>query len=75
MARIVHILSNARDRKKILRQLAAISKDAAEEYENWKDITAYVLFALMEIRFSVDNTTNAWEKRGFWLKSDRFRRE
>ncbi len=40
-----------------------------------QDLLAFVALALGEIASSVDQTAAAWEKRGFWLKADRFRVE
>jgi len=40
-----------------------------------KDITAYVIFALEEIAANIDTSVEAWEKRGYWVKADRFRLE
>jgi len=39
------------------------------------DIVAFIALALEGIDKTVDLTTSAWEKRNYWLKADRFRRE
>ncbi|HNR01231.1 MAG TPA: hypothetical protein PKK59_01710 [Anaerolineaceae bacterium] len=38
-----------------------------------RDITAYVILALEEIATNIDTSVEAWEKRGYWVKADRFR--
>ena len=38
-----------------------------------KDITAYVILALEKIAQDIDISVEAWEKRGYWVKADRFR--
>jgi len=40
-----------------------------------RDITAYVILALEEIAANIDASVEAWEKRGYWVKADRFRLE
>jgi len=40
-----------------------------------KDLTAYVVLALNEISGNIDTSVEAWEKRGYWVKADRFRLE
>ena len=40
-----------------------------------RDITAYVVLALEEIAGNIDASVAAWEKRGYWVKADRFRLE
>ena len=40
-----------------------------------KDLAAFIGLTLLEIYNSVDQSVVAWEKRGYWLKADRFRME
>ena len=37
------------------------------------DLGAYICLALLAIHETVDQSVTAWEKRGYWLKADRFR--
>jgi hypothetical protein len=37
------------------------------------DLAAYICLALRVIHETVDQSVTAWEKRGYWLKADRFR--
>jgi hypothetical protein len=37
------------------------------------DLAAYISLALHTIHETVDQSVTAWEKRGYWLKADRFR--
>jgi hypothetical protein len=38
-----------------------------------RDITAYISIALKSISNTVDESVAAWEKRGYWVKAERFR--
>jgi hypothetical protein len=40
-----------------------------------KDLTAYIVLALDEIAGNIDSSVAAWEKRGYWVKADKFRLE
>ena len=40
-----------------------------------KDILAALVFLMREIHGSAQVTVQAWEKRGYWMKADRFMRE
>jgi hypothetical protein len=40
-----------------------------------KDMLAAIVLLLRNIFESVDQSAKAWEKRGYWLKADRFLRE
>jgi hypothetical protein len=37
------------------------------------DLAAYVALGLEAIAKTIDPTVEAWEKRGYWVKADRFR--
>jgi len=40
-----------------------------------RDMAAFLALLLDDIQRLVDTTTTAWEKKGFWLKADKFRRD
>ena len=40
-----------------------------------RDQTAFIALALQEIGGAIDISVDAWEKRGYWVKADRFRME
>ncbi len=54
-----------------LREGARTATPPAEQ----QDLLAFVALALQGIAASVEATTDAWERRGYWLKADRFRQE
>jgi hypothetical protein len=39
------------------------------------DLSALIVFSLRRLEEGVEQTATAWEKRDYWLKADRFRRE
>ena len=39
------------------------------------DLTALIVFSLRRLEEGVEQTATAWEKRDYYLKADRFRRE
>lgn len=40
-----------------------------------KDLASYIAISLLEIGDTIDASVGAWEKRGYWVKADRFRME
>jgi hypothetical protein len=40
-----------------------------------RDLAAYISLALQAITNTVESSVQAWEKRGYWVKADRFRME
>ncbi|MEN6392453.1 MAG: hypothetical protein ABFD53_01415, partial [Anaerolineaceae bacterium] len=43
--------------------------------ENTKDLVAFIVLSLKAISDTIDPSVEAWEKRGYWIKADRFRME
>lgn len=52
-----------------IRELAKQSDTGAES----KDMAAFIALALEQISEGIDISVAAWEKRGYWVKADRFR--
>jgi hypothetical protein len=46
-----------------------------EPNDTARDLVAFIALALMEISDTVDQSVAAWEKRGYWVKAERFRME
>ncbi len=40
-----------------------------------KDMIGFIILALQEISSGIDLSVNAWEKRGYWVKADKYRME
>ena len=54
-----------------LRQLARQGDTGAET----RDLAAFIAVALQAISEGIDSSVAAWEKRGYWVKADKFRME
>lgn len=54
-----------------VRELAKQTDVTAEA----KDMAAFIALALQSIADGIDASVAAWEKRGYWVKADRFRME
>ncbi|MEI7849463.1 MAG: hypothetical protein WCK35_26935 [Chloroflexota bacterium] len=54
-----------------IRELAKQSDTGAES----RDMAAFIAVALSQISAGIDVSVAAWEKRGYWVKADRFRME
>lgn len=40
-----------------------------------KDMIAFIILALQQIASGIDTSVAAWEKRGYWVKADKYRME
>ena len=78
MSRVININSPGkvrnRNRRTIAEILRRVSTKKAFDSEA-KDMSAALVYSLREIHNSTLTTIEAWEKRGYWMKADRFMRE
>lgn len=79
MSPVIRPESAARARDRILGAIAftlrvAASDTSAHSVER-RDMLAFVALALTQLSQSVEETSNAWERRGYWVKADKFRLE
>ncbi len=54
-----------------VRELALQTEPGTES----RDLVAFISLALAKIADSIDISVSAWEKRGYWVKADKFRLE
>ncbi len=78
MSRVINPDSAGKQRTKLsksivlaLRQLARQSDTGGET----RDLAAFIAVALNAISQGIDDSVAAWEKRGYWVKADKFRME
>lgn len=78
MSRIIQTQSGGQFRKNMLKYLASALKamNKKEKIDNEsKDIIAFIVLCLEKISVTIDESVVAWEKRGYWVKADKFRLE
>lgn len=78
MGRIVHTNRPSTQRQRLRRTIAEalhrlMRKNKPDEEA--KDLVALIVFSLRELSAGVDRSAQAWEKRGYFMKADRFRRD
>ncbi|PKO09304.1 MAG: hypothetical protein CVU40_11245 [Chloroflexi bacterium HGW-Chloroflexi-2] len=76
MGRVINPDSSGKERTKLtkgivkaIRQLMIQTKPD----QNTRDLAAFIVLGLEDIYKSIDISVLAWEKRGYWVKADRFR--
>ena len=76
MSRVINTASPGSERNRLRRTIAEILRHLMFKRgvdDEVKDMTATLVFALRGIAESVEVTTDAWEKRDYYVKADRFR--
>ena len=78
MGRVINPENPGKIRNHHRRSIAEILRRLSQKEgvdDEAKDLAAIIVFLLEEIHQSVFQTVEAWEKRGYWMKAERFQRE
>jgi hypothetical protein len=78
MSRIIQTDSTGKQRGQLVRAAALALRELARQADDGteaRDLTAFVVVALRTISDGIDESVAAWEKRGYWVKADKFRME
>jgi hypothetical protein len=78
MSRVIHTDSPGKRRNQARRSIAEILRYLSRKPgmdDQARDMAAELVFLLRETKATVDESVVAWEKRGYWLKSERFLRD
>lgn len=76
MSRIITSESAGKDRTRLTKTVVIAIRELLRQKEAGdlsRDLIACILMSLDGIYDTVDASVEAWEKRGYWLKADRFR--
>lgn len=78
MSRVINTDSPGKTRNRCRRTIAELLRRLSRKQEvdaEARDMAAAIVFKLREIEAGVEQTISAWEKRGYWLKAERFLRD
>ena len=76
MSPIINPESAGKERTQLTRAIVLAVRELAKQSEvthEAKDLAAFIALALKSISEGIDVSVAAWEKRGYWVKADRFR--
>ena len=78
MGRLIKTGSASKDRilleKGIILAIRELALQAGMDLTT-RDLLAYIALSLKAIGETIDESVTAWEKRGYWIKADRYRME
>lgn len=78
MSRIINPNSAGKERKQLARAVVLAIRELMVQTEpnpNIFDPAAFIAIVLDLISATIDQSVGPWEKRGYWLKADKFRLE
>jgi hypothetical protein len=76
MSRLINPESAGKERTQLTKAIVLAVRELAKQKEvtsEAKDLAAFIALALKNILEGIDISVAAWEKRGYWVKADRFR--
>lgn len=76
MGRVINPDNSGKERTKITKGIVKAIRHLMTQSQPdqlTKDLAAYIAIGLNDIYQTVDVSVEAWEKRGYWVKADRFR--
>jgi hypothetical protein len=78
LSRIINPDSAGKDRNRLEKVTVLAIRELMKQTETnalTRDLAAFIVLALEGMAETIEPTVSAWEKRGYWLKADRFRLE
>jgi len=78
MSPIINPESAGKERTQLTKAIVLAVRELAKQTDvtnEAKDLAAFIALALKNISEGIDVSVAAWEKRGYWVKADRFRME
>ena len=76
MSPIINPESAGKERTQLSKAIVLAVRELAKQTDvtsEAKDLAAFIAIALRNISDGIDVSVAAWEKRGYWVKADRFR--
>jgi hypothetical protein len=76
MGRVINTENIATDRTRLMKAMSVALRQLAGQpgFNNEaRDLAAFLVLALEGVAAGVERSVQPWEKRGYWLKADRFR--
>ncbi|MFO7584646.1 MAG: hypothetical protein R6W69_07945 [Anaerolineales bacterium] len=76
MSRVINPDSAGKERTQLSKGIVLAIQELARQTDTGaeaRDMAAFLALALAQIAAGIDVSVAAWEKRGYWVKADRFR--
>jgi hypothetical protein len=76
MGRVISTQSLSTERNRLMKAMATALREMGKQdsfNDESRDLAAFLAAALGAVAESVERSVVPWEKRGYWLKADRFR--
>jgi hypothetical protein len=76
LGRVINPDGVGKERTRLTRAVVLALRELMRQTEpdkETRDLAAFIALALSAVSETIDTSVSAWEKRGYWIKADRFR--
>jgi hypothetical protein len=76
LSRIINSESAGKERTRLSKAVVLAIRELARQTQpgqETRDLAAFIVLALSIVAETIDVSVAAWEKRGYWVKADKFR--
>jgi hypothetical protein len=76
VGRVIKIETAGKERTRLTKAVVIAIRELMRQTkpdDSTRDLAAFISLALEAIAGTIDTSVDAWEKRGYWVKADRFR--
>ncbi len=76
MGRVIHTQNLPTERNRLMKAMVIALRELGKQNsftDESRDLAAFLAAALETVAETVERSVEPWEKRGYWLKADRFR--
>lgn len=78
LSRVINPEGAGKDRARLTKSIVLAMRELMRQPEpddHSRDLAAYIALALLQVHQTIETSVSAWEKKGYWVKADRFRME
>ncbi len=78
MGRYINTNTGGKSRDKLNKMIVLAIRQLMTQQEispETMDLVAFLILSLKEVALTIDESVSAWEKKGYWVKADRYRME
>lgn len=78
MSRVINTQGVGKERNRLVKAIVISIRELSKQEKpdsKTRDLAAFIALALNGVADTIERTVGPWEKRDYWVKADRFRRE
>jgi hypothetical protein len=78
LGRYINNETGGKERNRLTKAIVIAIRELMKQQEpdeSSRDLAAFIAIALLNVHETIDSSVAAWEKKDYWVKADRYRRD